>query len=165
MRDVEQQSVSFRAMEAATEQIFAEIRAGGPWSQRVVAAKTWRQSGMGSALFDGPARKPSALERWRGLEPLPPAVQVCWENENLLTVLALGPTDSGDSVYKEVVISGQNFDQSVTQLVALIQDGLESINPKNTEAIKIHKMPGSVKNNFPWLVASDEQRRRDPWDS
>jgi hypothetical protein len=165
-REFNQSSVSFRAMDEATERIFADIRAGGPWAERVAAAKTWKQSHIGSSVFDGPPRKPKLTERLRGLEPLPPIVEVTWADDYSLIVMALGGGDSKtEPFFKKVMVGEQDFENAVAQIVTLVQEGLAYIDPKSTEAIKVHKMPGAVKDDFPWMVASDDERRRDPWNS
>jgi len=161
-REFNKDSPSYLTLMKATEVIFSDIRAGGPWSRHVVEARSPRQT-KGSANFDGPARKPTLKERMKGLDPLPPSASVVWQDDTNLTVYGFGlPVDEVGFVQK-VTVTTDTIEPKAQELVQLIAKCLQSIDPKKTEAIKIVKLPKGIADQYPWMIASGEEKRPDPW--
>lgn len=150
-------------MAAATEMIFADIRAGGPWSRRIVAAKTPAESRIGQTSFDGQARKPTFSERLRRLKPLPTCVVIDWVDEESLYVFAIGLPEGAPNFAEQVSVTERDISKAAERLVALVSDAFNFLDSKKTEAIKIYEMPNEVKHLMPWIRDSPQGKRLDPW--
>jgi hypothetical protein len=156
-REFNTQSPSYQAMARATETIFADIRLGGPWSRRIVAAKTPAESRIAQTSFDGPTRKPTFSERLRRLEPLPPCVVIDWADDQTLYVFAIGLPESAPDFAEQVVVTERDISEAADRLISLVSDAFEFLDSIETEAIKVYKMPNEVKQLMPWL--EDAQKR------
>ena len=164
-RELNEQSPAYRALVQATELIFEQIRAGGDWATRVVAAKAPTQTRIGVASFDGPSRKATLKEKLRGREPLPPCASVEVQDDERLMVYAFGLPDDEVPFAQEVTVTAETISEASHDLVGLVARALESIDPAETDSIKPVKMPGQVAEAFPWMLASDEDKRSDPWNA
>lgn len=158
-----EESPAYRALLAATESIFADIRAGGEWSQKVVSARAPWQTRVGTAAFDGPVRKATFMERMRGRDPLPPSASVEWQDDSTLMVYAFGMREGDVPFAQELTVSEGDVEVVADQLVDSIDQALAAIDPAKTDSIKRMKLPSEVAEAFPWMSASVADKRPDPW--
>lgn len=162
-RRYNEESPSYQALLGATEMIFADIRAGGEWSQKVASARAPWQTRVGRVAFEGPIRRATLVERIRGREPLPPSASVEWQDDSTLMVYAFGVPEGDVPFAQEITVSEGSVEDATARLVVAIAQALAAIDPAKTDSIKRMKMPAEVAQAFPWMVASEADKRPDPW--
>lgn len=158
-----EESPAYQALLVATEFIFADIRAGGEWSETVASARAPWQTRVGTAAFEGPLRKATLVERMRGREPLPPSASVEWQDDSTLMVYAFGMPEGDIPFVEELTVSEGDVEASAVRLVDAIAQALAAIDPAKTDSIKRMKLPAELAEAFPWMLASEADKRPDPW--
>jgi len=130
-------SPALKVMAMACSQIVGDIRSGGPWAQRVARASSPLEGFIGTAYFDAPTRKPTVLERIKRLEPRPVTANMDWLDDRTIVVYSFGLPDEQIPFRENLIVDPDALHDSASALTELISEALLSIDPQDTEALKV----------------------------